>query len=241
MKIMLQSCGMDSIGHALFLLGSGDMVLPVHINYGGKTNKEGKILRETLWPLINNRYPNYLKPVTLKMKKQNVYDRNLQMIELVRDHFRDRGYTMDAIYTGILSSDSRYPHDSDIKKLSEASGVKIIGPKFKDKEHLLGVIERIGDDMLELIIRSTSSCQVWFKKHCGQCFSCVRRFNAFHKIFGDNPILFRQQGLWEKCLVSSLMYGAGLRLTECLSVHVHVMDFVRNEILTRCRRIRKTG
>jgi len=37
----------------------------------------------------------------------------------------------------------------------------------------------------------------------------------------------------DKSLMASLMYGAGLRLMECLRLHVQDVDFARNEILVR--------
>jgi 7-cyano-7-deazaguanine synthase in queuosine biosynthesis len=184
MKFLLQSCGLDSTAAALILLdGSKDMVQPIHVNYGGKTNKEGKILREALWPLINNRFPNYLKPVTLRMKKCNIEDRNLQMIELVKEHFSYLG--IDKIYTGIMIPGNRFPADTDVDILSRKSGISVVGLKSKTKEQLLNAVVRRGDPMMIKILRATSSCQVWFKRHCGQCFSCVKRFSAFHNVFGD--------------------------------------------------------
>jgi integrase len=37
----------------------------------------------------------------------------------------------------------------------------------------------------------------------------------------------------DKWLMASLMYGAGLRLMECLRLRVQDVDFARNEILVR--------
>ncbi len=37
----------------------------------------------------------------------------------------------------------------------------------------------------------------------------------------------------DKWLMASLMYGAGLRLMECLRLRVQDIDFARNEIIVR--------
>ncbi len=37
----------------------------------------------------------------------------------------------------------------------------------------------------------------------------------------------------DKWLIASVMYGSGLRLTECLRMRVQAIDFSRNEILVR--------
>lgn len=37
----------------------------------------------------------------------------------------------------------------------------------------------------------------------------------------------------DKCLMASLINGAGLRLKECLRLRVQDMDYARNEILVR--------
>src|SRR5205823_4852659 len=34
-------------------------------------------------------------------------------------------------------------------------------------------------------------------------------------------------------LIALLLYGAGLRVTECLTLHVHDVDFDRHELLVR--------
>jgi integron integrase len=44
-------------------------------------------------------------------------------------------------------------------------------------------------------------------------------------------VLSRLQG--DKCLMASLMYGAGLRLMECLRLRVQDIDFARHEITVR--------
>jgi integron integrase len=44
-------------------------------------------------------------------------------------------------------------------------------------------------------------------------------------------VLTRLQG--DKCLMASLMYGAGLRLMECLRLRVQDIDFARHEITVR--------
>jgi len=45
----------------------------------------------------------------------------------------------------------------------------------------------------------------------------------------------------DKWLMASLMYGAGLRLMECLRLRVQDIDFPRNEIHVRDGKARKTG
>jgi len=56
----------------------------------------------------------------------------------------------------------------------------------------------------------------------------VKRFIFFH---GVNAVLAHLRG--DKWLMPSLMYGAGLRLMECLRLRVQDIDFSRNEVLVR--------
>jgi integrase len=67
----------------------------------------------------------------------------------------------------------------------------------------------------------------------------IKRFIFFHHVRHPadmaepeiNAVLRCLHG--DKCLMASLMYGAGLRLMECLRLRVQDIDFARNEIIVR--------
>jgi hypothetical protein len=37
---------------------------------------------------------------------------------------------------------------------------------------------------------ATTSCQLWFKKECGRCYSCRARHEAFTAVFGHDPTVY---------------------------------------------------
>ena len=188
LKVLLQSSGLVSTAMAILLLdGQQDMVQPIFINYGGKSHKEWKIFSEKIWPLLHHRFPTtYLYPIVLTMKKESKEHRNRQMIKTVLDAYPN----FDTIYTGLLDEGNRYPWDSNPYTLAKELGVVALGAIWSSKVALLQSFKTRDEPFFEQVLRLTDSCQLWFKRPCGQCFSCVERFNAFYKVYGDKPSQF---------------------------------------------------
>ena len=173
---LLWSGGVDSTVMAAELGRRGFKVMLHHIKIRRGT---GKDLREAsaiakLLPELKKRFPE-MSFLEHKYRISPCPDRNLKMILFLKTVCGEN----PTIAVGTLRNDDWDPHytedDGDDEKLSRNSGASVI------TWDTLGVhapeqIGRIGRRLLgQAVLDMTWSCQLWFRKPCGKCYSCRRR------------------------------------------------------------------
>ena len=133
----------------------------------GKDIREAKAIKSLL-PLFE-KHPNFSFE-EIKHRIRPCDDRNLKMINLIKDS------TPIAIGTLRIDDFGNYPTtDGDDIYLTEKSGVKIITWDTLGL-HTFGEIYALGLKLLgRANLGKTWSCQLWWKKPCGNCYSCKRR------------------------------------------------------------------
>jgi len=167
---LLWSGGLDSTIMLQFLLSAECHVKCYHIlirNGCGKDIREKKAI-ESLLPLFE-KHPSFSFE-EIRHRIRPCDDRNLKMINLIK--------TSIPVAIGTLRSDNygNYPTtDEEDEYLTKKSGVKVItwdtlGLHTFEEVYAFG-LRLLGRSNLE----KTWSCQLWWKKPCGKCYSCKRR------------------------------------------------------------------
>jgi hypothetical protein len=184
-KYVLWSGGLDST-ILLYDLATNpnQIVQPVHIlirNGSGKDAREREAITR-IFSELQDTYPNVLEPIRFKNKISPSDHRNQDMIELIAEK-----YNLTEIYIGTHYTENTATEDSDWRFLTENTGIEVhdttrMHPELRTKSDLFWFgVELLGLDILE----KTWSCQLWFKKPCGRCFSCKERDELF-KIVKSN-------------------------------------------------------
>lgn len=169
----LWSGGLDSTIAMCFFADCDFIIQPYHIlirNGGGKDAREIEAIKN-LYPLIKGRFPTILEPIEFKHKISPCNDRNEKMILLLKEKYD----ISNCLLGNHVSEREGLENDTRWEYLEEKTKIPIIdlrrmGIETKKEQFALG-ITLLGDTVLKL----TWSCQLWWKKPCGKCFSCKKR------------------------------------------------------------------
>lgn len=182
------SGGPDAAALAYKLQRLGAKIIPVYINYrkysgGGKTGKDLQAAKRSIDLLCLNELLQVRYPLGNRLKSM----RNRFFIEVLSGIAKN--YKTKHIALGTLQEageDDLNP--TVLKSYSRKYGVDIT------TWDSFGVIEKC-DEFLEInnpqFLFETTSCQMWWKKECGNCYSCLSRHTAFIKVFKHDPTAYR--------------------------------------------------
>ncbi|MFW9994295.1 MAG: hypothetical protein ACFFD4_19780 [Candidatus Odinarchaeota archaeon] len=193
---ILWSGGLDSTAYLIHLLETTPVTIhPFHfqLHGGGRCAQEWKTINNVLYPSLAKSFPGrIIPPVQLKryLSKEEKLFRNLHLI----NHLKNLYPSIQQVALGIIGSDSseellfevKYDLlDSTPSFLSSRSRIIIRSPvelAWTTKADLLFYFQSKHLEFVPLL-QKTRSCQVWFKKPCGQCHSCLERAIAFNLVF----------------------------------------------------------
>lgn len=175
----LWSGGLDSTIATYYFANEGWTIQPYHILIrmgSGKDAREREAIIR-VYEALKDQFPNVLPPIRVKHKIRPSDRRNQDIIEFVRDEFGVKKVILGTHHTTQTSTE-----DSNWKCLTERTGVDVwdlqrLGYPEKRDQFLVGV-ELLGVKVLEM----TFSCQLWFRKPCGRCFSCKDRAKLFEEV-----------------------------------------------------------
>lgn len=196
------SGGPDATALAARLLQIQAAVVPVYVAYrgsgGGKTSKDiaaaiasAKMLRLPL--------EHIQSPLVASIKGDDKSSRNRLMLEAMAERFAgtDIGALGLGTYLAVHEASGLWTEESnadlDPAVLVRSSGKKghdlitwdSFGVKCKEDEF------RAMPPHARKALYRTTSCQLWFKVECGNCYSCVERHDAFMKAFRRDPTVYR--------------------------------------------------
>ena len=176
----LWSGGLDStIATYYFAKKKGWTIQPYHILIrmgSGKDAREREAIIR-VYEALKDQFPNVLTPKREKHRIRPSDCRNQELIEFVRDEFGVKKVILGTHHTTQTSTE-----DSNCKSLTERTGVDVwdlqkLGYPEKRDQFLVGV-KLLGVEVLKM----TFSCQLWFRKPCGRCFSCKDRAKLFEEV-----------------------------------------------------------
>ncbi len=177
----LWSGGLDSTIATYYFAEKGWTIQPYHILIrmgSGKDAREREAI-DKVYETLKDRFPNVLEPIRVKHKIRPSDHRNMELIEFIRDEY---GVKETILGTHIDPVMHTYRGDSDWDELQERTGVIIHdlrkeGYNMKAEQFAVGV-KLLGVEVLEM----TFSCQLWFRKPCGRCYSCKDRAKLFEEV-----------------------------------------------------------
>lgn len=171
---VLWSGGLDStiIAAKLAEMGFNVVLHHIKIRNGGKDAREREAITNVLPHLVRRYQVEFHEH---KHRLPPSPDRNLKMVLFIKEKVPDA----TRIAVGTLKDDgwnAEYPAtDGDAEALTRNSGAEVITWDTLDY-HTHDGIYALGLELLgKKVLKKTWSCQLWFKKPCGKCYSCKRR------------------------------------------------------------------
>ena len=219
--VLLCSGGFDSVVYGAILAKAGLRLAAVYCshrpNVGNVTKKElraaalfsEKVLGRRL--LILKPHARGKEPAwwcefgdvafTSKMPvpKAQKHLRNRRFMAALREHSLDKG----VVAIGLLGTNERTPKnrlaDEEHDLLKKTIRGELLTPEatfgFKPKLDTKAALLRcIGkkDEALRKVIWASTSCRLYFKKHCGVCWGCRERVGAFMDAWGEDRTNYRR-------------------------------------------------
>ena len=178
--VQLLSGGFDSVGQALLLQNAGHTIFPLYVRFrraGGKQTKELNIVQRI------SKEQNFKDPVVIDhpIGKEQYDTRNRTLCQIAERHANSINADAIAIGapTGHINIGNVPDDDLDIALLEASVNIKLftVG-MFKST-----ILKEL-DNAQRRILFQTSSCQLWYKEECGQCYICVERHAAFIVVLG---------------------------------------------------------
>lgn len=206
------SGGPDAAALAARLVSLGSNVIPVYVRYrnkGGKTTKDLQAALRCAQKLglsIELVESPLVKPISADEKSH----RNRIILKTISEALADR---VQAVAIGtfkeLCDPSGQWTGESN-DDLDPENLVKEL-----DSKHDLITWDSFGvtkkaDQFRNLspdaraAIFATVSCQMWWKVECGNCYSCVERFQAFIDAFGEDPTTYRQNSTVGKRIAARL-------------------------------------
>lgn len=229
--IVLSSSGLDSMAVVYQLARQGKHIIPIYIPWksGGFCSREMSKLM-LIYNAMKDKYPNVDVPIIHnRIKLKNKEYRNREFIETVYEDYKDSGITKIGTgeYRGGGPSTwvfwwSVTGADADTDELSEFIN------KLTDNtwEHItldnFGIATlkpdrvRIAYDVLGDVIYHTTSCMVYFKTDCGQCYKCIEHHFALMTITGKDLTKYMhdpEEGKWGLQYCVQMNYWEGILRT----------------------------
>ena len=193
------SGGPDATALAARLMADGADVTPVYVRYrspGGKTSKDLRFAKRSARILgLSTEWID--TPLVKRIDRESKSMRNRIMLAEIS---RVCGANIDAVGIGTFqetfSASGQWTDDSN-----DDINPKILA-KALNGTHELVTWDTYGvhckaDEFRNLSKRAqkalfaTTSCQLWWKIECGNCYSCIERHEAFVSAFGKDPTNFR--------------------------------------------------
>lgn len=208
MDIVQLMSGYDSVAMALVLQDEGHAIFPLYVNFrrgGGKASKEMSSMRK----VIGMTHFQPLKVIKHYIPKAKYDTRNRTLCKLAAHYAQDQDISHVAIgsqlFAGValIGDFPRADVDPATLQASVPEGITVItGQMHKSvATYKLCTKDR-------RILFETTSCQLWYKDECGQCFSCVERHAAFVTVMGYDHTTYlfdpRVSVRWQKLLDGEL-------------------------------------
>ena len=208
---------MDSTALGLLLRRDGEHLQPVYCchrpNGGNVTRKElaaaaeladwvwGTQLLILYWPKKGappqwlSEYGDVEEAKALPVASADKDHRNRRMLRALDEHDLAGGTVGVGVF-GTSDEPGRTAErkrDTDPATLDAEVSGEVVTPTdlgLTSKADLLRAVGRRGAAPAQLA--ATESCLMWFAKHCGNCWSCVDRAEAFVGAWGHDPTPYRR-------------------------------------------------
>jgi len=193
------SGGPDATALAARLLSEGAHVTPVYIAYrgpGGKTAKDLRFAKHSAQLLgLSTEWID--KPLVHRISGDEKSARNRIILGAISRAFADK---IDAVAIGTYqetftacgqwTKDSNDDLDPAFLAAAVVPGHQLVswdsfGVRCKTDEF------RNLPAPAQAALFATTSCQMWWRVECGNCYSCLERHEAFVAAFGKDPTNYR--------------------------------------------------
>ncbi len=184
--VQLLSGGLDSMGQAIILRTQEHTIYPLYVRFrmaGGKQAREQRIVQE-LSDVCGLETPRI---VIHRIDRKDYDMRNRLLCRIAEEYAIELGADSIAIGapTGSYNFGTANDEDLDVDVLKACVDIDV---------HTTGlykciILKRIPES-LRWVMPRTSSCHMWYKQECGQCYICAERHAAFIVAYGYDQTVY---------------------------------------------------